>query len=65
MINELSIEDYSRLATKLKDCLNDNNDDIDTSDDDNSDYDDVEDDHLLIRAWRNKLSFWHLHQKRF
>ena len=55
MINELSIEDYSGLAAKLKDCLNDDNDG------DNDRYDG--DDHLLIRAWRNELSFGHLQQK--
>ena len=33
MINELSIEDYSGLAAKLKDCLSDDNYDDDDGDD--------------------------------
>ena len=51
MINELSIEDYSGIAAKLKDCLNDenNDDDIDDNgdvndDDDINDRDDIGDD---------------------
>ena len=40
MINELSIEDYSGLAAKLKDCLSDDNYDDDGVDDDDDDDDD-------------------------
>ena len=65
VINELSIEDYSGVAAKLKDCLKINDDEDNDDDDDHDDDDDDYDDHLLIRAGSNKLSFGHLQHKGF